>query len=155
MKHPNSDWHYELRIRYHPVNIGDVYEQDRVTFYYYYDQIANDYLTKHNPDVDQDVAVQLGVLHMRYYFKDMAHVALDRKSNFEYLEKEVGLQRFLPRAIIDAAKPKTIRKAIQSQFKGVAKLSERDAAFRFLDLLRPRFEFDLERFHVSLGVSLF
>lgn len=150
-KHPLSEWQYELRIRYHPQDISHLYEQDRVTFYYYYDQVANDYLSKQSPAVDQDLAVQLGVLHMRYYFKDMAHVALDRKSNFEYLEKEVGLHRFIPRLIIDSAKPKTIRKAVQSQFKSVAKLSERDAAFRFLELLRNNIEYDHERFHVSLG----
>lgn len=148
-----SEWQYELRIRYHPLAISDVYDKDRVSFYYYYDQIASDYLARHNQDVDQDLAIQLGVLHMRYYFKDMAHVALDRKSNFEYLEKEVGLHRFLPRCILDVAKPKTIRKAIQSHFKSVAKLSERDATLKFLTMMQSHFEFDHERFHVSLGVS--
>lgn len=151
MKHPISEWHYELRVRYHPLDLSDVYEKDRVTFYYYYDQIANEYLSKQTVDVDQDLAVQLGVLHMRYHFKEMGHVALDKKSNIEYLEKDHGLHRFLPRSIIDAAKPKAIRKAIQSQFKSVAKLSERDAALRFLEILRSHFEFDHERFHVSLG----
>ena len=34
----------------------------------------------------------------------MPQVALDKKSNFEYLEKEVGLKRFLPKAIIDSMK---------------------------------------------------
>ncbi|XP_026286972.1 focal adhesion kinase 1 isoform X4 [Frankliniella occidentalis] len=150
-KHPTEEWNYELRIRYHPQNLSEVFERDRVTFYYYYDQIASDYLAKQPTDTEQELAVQLGVLHMRYYFKDMAHVALDRKSNFEYVEKEVGLHRFIPRSVIDAAKPKAIRKAIQSQFKSVAKLSERDAAFRFLDLLRTHMEYDHERFHVSLG----
>ncbi|KAK3920059.1 Focal adhesion kinase 1 [Frankliniella fusca] len=150
-KHPSDEWNYNLRIRYHPQKISDLYEKDRVSFYYYYDQVASDYLAKQPTDIEQDLAVQLGVLHMRYYFKDMAHVALDRKSNFDYVEKEVGLHRFLPRSVIDAAKPKAIRKAIQSQFKSVAKLSERDAAFRFLDLLRSHMEYDHERFHVSLG----
>ena len=30
----------------------------------------------------------------------MTHIALDKKSNFEYLEKEVGLQNFLPKNVI-------------------------------------------------------
>ena len=34
----------------------------------------------------------------------MPHVALDKKSNMEYLEKEVGLKRFLPKRVIDAYK---------------------------------------------------
>ena len=31
-------------------------------------------------------------------------MALDKKSNFEYLEKEVGLRRFLPKSVIDSMK---------------------------------------------------
>ena len=34
----------------------------------------------------------------------MPHVALDKKSNFDYLEKEVGLKRFLPKSVIDSMK---------------------------------------------------
>ncbi|PSN57364.1 hypothetical protein C0J52_02892 [Blattella germanica] len=37
-KHPHSEWRYELRVRYLPQNLTDLYEKDRVTFYYYYDQ---------------------------------------------------------------------------------------------------------------------
>ena len=40
----------------------------------------------------------------RRFFKDMPQVAIDKKSNFEYLEKEVGLKRFLPRSVIDNTK---------------------------------------------------
>lgn len=38
-KHPHSEWRYELRVRYLPQNLNDLYEKDRVTFYYYYDQV--------------------------------------------------------------------------------------------------------------------
>ena len=54
--------------------------------------------------VDTDTAVRLGCIEMRRFFKDMPQVALDKKSNFEYLEKEVGLKRFLPKTIIDGMK---------------------------------------------------
>lgn len=30
----------------------------------------------------------------------MTHVALDKKSNFEFLEKDVGLHKFLPSPVI-------------------------------------------------------
>jgi focal adhesion kinase 1 len=39
--------------------------------------------------LDQDVAVQLCCLEIRYFFKDMPQIALDKKSNLEYLEREV------------------------------------------------------------------
>lgn len=40
-KHPHSEWRYELRVRYLPQNLNDLYEKDKVTFYYYYDQVIS------------------------------------------------------------------------------------------------------------------
>lgn len=34
----------------------------------------------------------------------MQQNALDKKSNMEYLEKEIGLKRFLPKKILDSVK---------------------------------------------------
>lgn len=39
-KHPHCEWRYELRVRYLPQNLNDLYEKDKVTFYYYYDQVT-------------------------------------------------------------------------------------------------------------------
>lgn len=120
-KHPHSEWRYELRVRYLPQNLNDLYEKDKVTFYYYYDQVIyvyfyywkylkiynirimhfikcflfqvrSDYLTANHLTLDQDVAVQLCCLEIRYFFKDMPQIALDKKSNLEYLEREVSFQ---------------------------------------------------------------
>ena len=44
----------------------------------------------------------------RRFFKDMPQVALDKKSNFELLEKESGLKRFLPKSVIDSMKVSTV-----------------------------------------------
>lgn len=80
-------------------------------------------------------------------------MALDKKSNIEYLEREVGLHRFLPRSIVDSVKPKTLRKLIQSNFKKVSSLSEKECMFRFFELLRTYYRFDQERFLVALGAE--
>ncbi|XP_063217421.1 focal adhesion kinase 1 isoform X2 [Bacillus rossius redtenbacheri] len=150
-KHPHSEWRYELRVRYLPQNLAELYEKDRVTFYYYYDQVRNDYLLADHASLDQDVAVQLCCLEIRYFFKDMPQIALDKKSNLEYLEREVGLHKFLPRAVLDSMKPKALRKLIQQHFKKVAALSELECMFRFFDLLRAHYRFDQERFRCTLG----
>ena len=42
--------------------------------------------------------------HFRRFFKDMQQVALDKKSNMEYLEKEVGLKRFFPKHVVEGMK---------------------------------------------------
>lgn len=55
----------------------------------------------------------------RCFFKDLPQTALEKKSNLDYLEKEVGLYKFLPKSILDATKPKVLRKSIQQHFKKV------------------------------------
>ncbi|XP_015607208.1 focal adhesion kinase 1 isoform X11 [Cephus cinctus] len=152
-KHPHSEWRYELRVRYLPQNLNDLYEKDKVTFYYYYDQVRNDYLSANHAALDQDVAVQLCCLEIRYFFKDMPQIALDKKSNLEYLEREVGLHKFLPRSVLNGMKPKTLRKLIQQHFKKVASHSELECMFKFFDLLRSHYRFDQERFICALGSS--
>ncbi|XP_076629030.1 protein tyrosine kinase 2 Fak isoform X3 [Colletes latitarsis] len=152
-KHPHCEWRYELRVRYLPQNLNDLYEKDKVTFYYYYDQVRNDYLCANHAALDQDVAVQLCCLEIRYFFKDMPQMALDKKSNLEYLEREVGLHKFLPRSVLNGMKPKALRKLIQQHFKKVAALSELECMFKFFDLLRAHYRFDQERFICALGSS--
>lgn len=63
--------------------------------------------------MDQDVAVQLCCLEIRKYFKDTPQNALDKKSYFEYLEREVGMQKFIPNSILEKVKLKSLRKSIQ------------------------------------------
>lgn len=83
----------------------------------------------------------------------MPQMALDKKSNIEYLEREVGLHRFLPRNILDSVKPKNLRKLIQTSFKKLSPLSEKDCMFRYFDILRAQYRFDQERFRVDLGAE--
>ena len=65
---------------------------------------------------------------------------------------QVGLHKFVPRAVLDAAKPKSLRKMIQAQFKRVAQLSEPECMFKFFDLLRTQYMFHQEKFVCTLGV---
>ncbi|XP_053980270.1 focal adhesion kinase 1 isoform X2 [Hylaeus volcanicus] len=152
-RHPHCEWRYELRVRYLPQNLNDLYEKDKVTFFYYYDQVRNDYLCANHAALDHDVAVQLCCLEIRYFFKDMPHVALDKKINLEYLEREVGLHKFLPRSVLNGMKPKALRKLIQQHFKKVTALSELECMLKFFDLLRAHYRFDQERFICALGSS--
>ena len=78
---------------------------------------------------------------------------MDKKSNFEYLEREVGLRRFLPSSVLDSHKPKTLRKMIQQSFKRHAGLGDRECMFRFFELLSAVKPFDREGFPCALGVS--
>lgn len=151
--HPALEWRYELRIRYLPKSYHELLERDKVTFFYLYDQIRNDYMNEVAETVEQDIALQLACLEMRRFFKDMPQIALDKKANFDYLEKEIGLKRFLPKAVIDNTKPKNLRKLILQYFKQCANLNEEQCVFRFFDVLSGVHRFDHERFKCALGTG--
>lgn len=132
----SGEWRFDLRIRYLPTDWSDVYEKDNLTFASYYNQVFSDYLNKNFESLDYELAIQLGCLEIRRLFKDMLQNALDKKANLEYLEKDVGLNKFLPKIVIDSVKPKTLRKMIQQYFKKFSTFSERDCMFKFLELLK-------------------
>lgn len=50
-------------------------------------QVRCDYLMTNFDNLDLDVAIQLCCLEIRRFFKDISQFALEKKSNFEYLEK--------------------------------------------------------------------
>ncbi|KAL8623580.1 hypothetical protein ACOMHN_000185 [Nucella lapillus] len=150
-KHPPDDLRYELRVRYLPRSFQELYSRDKVTFYYLYDQVRSDYMRDLAEKVELDVAIRLGCIEMRRFFKDMPQVALDKKSNFEYLEKEVGLKRFLPKNIIESMKPKALRKLIQNHFRQYAQLSESECVYKFFETLFTVGNFNQERFKCALG----
>lgn len=152
-KHPSSEWRYELRIRYFPSSFQDLCEKDNVTFYFYYDQVRQEYLSQSHLRIDQEIAVTLCCLEIRKYFKDMPQYALDKKSNFEYLEKEVGMHKFVPQSILNTIKSKSLRKNIQTQFKKYVTMSVDECMLKFLEILKVYYQFDQEKFQVELGSS--
>lgn len=151
-QHATNDWRFELRVRYLLNNLQEFHDKDPVLFTYFYKQVKNDYLQK-SVNVDQDLAIHLGCLEIRRFCKDMTHGALDKKSNYELIEREIGLHRFLPAHIISANKPKTLRKLIQAHFKKCSQLSETQCILRFLDLVRQVLPYDRESFPCALGTG--
>ncbi|XP_067128351.1 LOW QUALITY PROTEIN: focal adhesion kinase 1-like [Centruroides vittatus] len=147
-----DEWRYELRVRYLLEDIHELFNKDKVTFQYFYEQVKNDYLRLES-GIDQDLALQLCCIEIRRFFKDMTHVALDKKSNFEYLERDVGLHKFLPSSVITGNKPKTLRKLIQGHFKKFSSLNETDCMFKFLELIGSVMKYDRETFKCALGTG--
>lgn len=135
-KHPLSEWRFELKMRYFPANIQDLYARDKVTFVFFFDQIRSEYLSNTNIHIDQDAAVQLCCLEIRRYFIDLPQIALDKKSDFEYLERELGMQRFVPVKVLETFKPKTLRKSILASYKKYAHLNELECRFKFLEIVK-------------------
>nr|XP_057902714.1 focal adhesion kinase 1-like isoform X2 [Doryrhamphus excisus] len=151
--HPGEEWRYELRIRYLPKGFIQQFTEDKPTLNYFYHQVKNDYMTQIGDQLEQDVALKLGCLEIRRFFKEMRGNALDKKSNYELLEKDVGLRRFFPKDLLDSVKAKTLRKLIQQTFKQVANLNDEQCILKFLEILAPIYRYDKECFKCALGSS--
>uniref|UniRef100_A0A7N8WPP5 Focal adhesion kinase 1 n=1 Tax=Mastacembelus armatus TaxID=205130 RepID=A0A7N8WPP5_9TELE len=150
---PNEEWRYELRIRYLPKGFVQQFTEDKPTLNYFYHQVKSDYMTEIGDQVEQDVALKLGCLEIRRFFKEMRGNALDKKSNYELLEKDVGLRCFFPKDLLESVKAKTLRKLIQQTFKQVANLNDEQCILKFLEILAPIYRYDKECFKCALGSS--
>ncbi|XP_038143444.1 protein tyrosine kinase 2 beta, b isoform X3 [Cyprinodon tularosa] len=148
--HVEAEWRYDLRIRYIPVNFLEKFQMDRSTFLYFYQQVRSDYMQFHASKVSDGMALQLGCLEIRRFYKDMNAKGLEKKSNFELLEKEVGLDLFFPQQLINSMKSKQLRKMIQQTFQQYATLKEDDCMIKFFETFKTFINYDEEVFPCEL-----
>ncbi|XP_077951418.1 focal adhesion kinase 1 isoform X14 [Gasterosteus aculeatus] len=152
-QHPQEEWRYELRMRYLPKGYLSHFSEDKPSLNYLYHQVKSDYMQHIADQVDQEIALKLGCLEIRRFFREMPGNALDKKSNYELLEKDVGLRRFFPKSLLDSLKAKTLRKQIQQTFKQFANLNDEQSIHKFFEILSPIYRFDKECFKCALGSS--
>uniref|UniRef100_A0A3B3HI75 Focal adhesion kinase 1 n=2 Tax=Oryzias latipes TaxID=8090 RepID=A0A3B3HI75_ORYLA len=152
-KHPQEEWRYELRIRYFPKGYISHFSEDKPSLNYLYHQVKSDYMQYIADQVDQDIALKIGCLEIRRFFREMPGNALDKKSNYELLEKDVGLRRFFPKSLLDSLKAKSLRKQIQQTFKQFANLNDEQSILKFFEIITPIYRFDKECFKCALGSS--
>ncbi|CAL8316199.1 unnamed protein product [Merluccius merluccius] len=148
--HAEAEWRYDLRIRYIPVNFLEKFNQDRTTLFYFYQQVRSEYMQYHASKVSDGMAMQLGCLEIRRFYKDMNAKGLEKKSNFELLEKDVGLELFFPTNLIESMKSKHLRKLIQQTFLQYATLKEEECMQKFFVALRDVVNYDEEVFPCEL-----
>uniref|UniRef100_A0ABI7WGR9 Focal adhesion kinase 1 n=2 Tax=Felis catus TaxID=9685 RepID=A0ABI7WGR9_FELCA len=153
LAHPPEEWKYELRIRYLPKGFLNQFTEDKPTLNFFYQQVKSDYMSEIADRVDQDIALKLGCLEIRRSYWEMRGNALEKKSNYEVLEKDVGLKRFFPRSLLDSVKAKTLRKLIQQTFRQFANLNREESILKFFEILSPVYRFDKECFKCALGSS--
>ncbi|XP_076004826.1 protein tyrosine kinase 2 beta, b isoform X2 [Genypterus blacodes] len=148
--HVEAEWRYDLRIRYVPVNFLEKFNDDRSTLLYFYQQVRSDYMQFHASKVSDGMALQLGCLEIRRFYKDMNAKGLEKKSNFELLEKEVGLELFFPLELINSMKSRQLRKLIQQTFQQYATLKEEECMVKFFETLKDFVNYDEEVYPCEL-----
>lgn len=146
----NCVWKIELRVRYVPKGLEEFLERDKISMNFYFNQVKDDFIQANLPNIDQDVAVQLCCLSIRHYYKD-ARSSNDRKQHLDYIEKEIGFSNFVPKSVIDTIKHKNLKKLVQVQYKKVYLLTDTDYILKYFELLGTIFDFDHEKFVVTLG----
>uniref|UniRef100_A0A671LEV8 Focal adhesion kinase 1 n=1 Tax=Sinocyclocheilus anshuiensis TaxID=1608454 RepID=A0A671LEV8_9TELE len=144
--HPQDDWRYELRIRYLPKGFLNQFTEDQPTLNYFYHQVKSDYMMGIADHIDQDVALKLGCLEIRYTEVNVFLVSSPCR-------KDVGLRRFFPKSLLDSVKAKSLRKLIQQTFKQFANLNDEQCILKFFEILSPIYRFDKECFKCALGSS--
>lgn len=149
VSHSNSVWKAELRVRYVPKSLKELYEKDRPTCHFYLNQVKQDYIQSNISCIDQDIAIQICCLGIRHYYKD-ANVS-DKKQHIDYIEKEIRFSNFIPKSVIETIKQKNLKKLIQAGYKKVYNFTEIEYMMKFFDLLRTQYTFDQEQFIVSIG----
>uniref|UniRef100_A0A8C3A246 non-specific protein-tyrosine kinase n=1 Tax=Cyclopterus lumpus TaxID=8103 RepID=A0A8C3A246_CYCLU len=100
--------------------------------------------------VSDGMALQLGCLEIRRFFKEMNPNGLEKKSNFEQLEKDVGLDLFFPRELIHSMKPKQLRRLVQQTFQGYSSLKQDQCMDRFFTTLAQCYSYTQESFACRL-----
>ncbi|XP_075353730.1 protein-tyrosine kinase 2-beta [Mycteria americana] len=148
--HLEAEWRYDLQIRYLPEDFIERFKEDRTTLLYFYQQLRSEYMQNYASKVSEGMALQLGCLELRRFYKDMPQNALDKKSNFEFLEKEVGLDLFFPSQMQENLKPKQFRKMIQQTFQQYALLREEECILKFLHTLSTFANIDQESYRCEL-----
>ncbi|TWW64215.1 Protein-tyrosine kinase 2-beta, partial [Takifugu flavidus] len=87
----------------------------------------------------------------RRFYKDMNPRGLEKKSNFELLEKDVGLDMFFPKELVSSMKPKQLRRLIQQTFQGYSTLNQEQCMIKFFNTLAQCYSFTQERFACQLA----
>ncbi|KMY95110.1 focal adhesion kinase 1 isoform X2 [Drosophila simulans] len=147
----NRVWRVELRVRYVPNNIQELFEEDKATCFYYFNQVKEDFIQANVTSIDTEVAVQLCCLGIRHYFKNITVKAPDKKQHIDYIEKEIGFKSFLPQSVIATSKPKNLKKLIQVGYKKVYNYNDIEYLTRFFDLLKNIYLTNFEQFSVTLS----
>uniref|UniRef100_A0A8B9H508 non-specific protein-tyrosine kinase n=1 Tax=Astyanax mexicanus TaxID=7994 RepID=A0A8B9H508_ASTMX len=150
-QHVEAEWRYDLRIRYIPTDFLSKLKEDKTTMLYFYQQVRSDYMQHCASKVSDGMALQLGCLEIRYrFYKDMNANGLDKKSNFDLLEKDVGLDLFFPQELISSMKPKQLKKLIQQTFQQYSSLKEEQCILKFFETFSVFSSFDEEVFPCEL-----
>uniref|UniRef100_A0AC34GNM2 FERM domain-containing protein n=1 Tax=Panagrolaimus sp. ES5 TaxID=591445 RepID=A0AC34GNM2_9BILA len=144
---------FELKIRFIPKDIREMYQTEMSAFLYFYDQLAGDYINHVAWKIETDFAIEMGALMLKKRFPNITVSNVEKKLDFHVIENEGGLLKYFPESFVLNVKKKQLQKNIVAAVKRIANFSELECVFRFLNQLMKIVKFDAEIFRVSLGLG--
>ncbi|XP_072040671.1 uncharacterized protein [Amphiura filiformis] len=130
-----------LRVTFVPKDAYDLLSRDPTAFDYFYLQCCNDVTTgRFGDELKDDMAIKLAALHIQQHVLCNKHKA---KVSIKAVQKDDGLERFLPKCITEKYKSKELRKIIGQHIKqnqhltapGQKHLTELQAKLHYLKVI--------------------
>ncbi|XP_055852569.1 uncharacterized protein LOC129916576 [Episyrphus balteatus] len=131
-----------FRVTFVPISAADLAQRDLNTLDYLYMQCCNDVTQERfAPELQPEVALRLAALHMHQHA--LANSVSPAKLTVKVVEREFGLERFVPSSLFEGMKRKELRRLIShflklnSQMTGSSTktLTQLQAKIHYLDII--------------------
>ncbi|OZC12471.1 hypothetical protein X798_00102 [Onchocerca flexuosa] len=143
---------FELRLRFIPKDLQEMYQTETDAFMFLHDQILADYVTQVSWKIPAETAIELAALQIRRKLGNQNSCNIEKYLNLDELETEGTLARLLPETMLINIKSKMLRKTLIAAVKKHALLTPAQCIFHFLEIVKRITQFDTEIFKASLGV---
>ncbi|XP_048772216.2 uncharacterized protein LOC125678112 isoform X7 [Ostrea edulis] len=145
-----------FRVMFVPLDAYDLLKEDPVAFEYFYMQCCNDVVNERFPELKGELVFKLAALHIQQHVMSNNNVA--SKISIKAIEKECGIEKFVPYSHLEHLKPKELRKILSSQIKlnqnltppGQKQLSSMQAKLHYMKIVSELKTFGSRVFMVTL-----
>ncbi|XP_061164682.1 uncharacterized protein LOC133173697 isoform X4 [Saccostrea echinata] len=145
-----------FRVMFVPIDAYDLLKEDPVAFEYFYMQCCNDVVNERFPELKGELVYKLAALHIQQHVMSNNNVA--SKINIKAIEKECGMEKFVPYSHLEHLKPKELRKILAQQMKmnqnltppGQKQLSSMQAKLHYMKIVSELKTFGSRIFMVTL-----
>ncbi|XP_072171648.1 uncharacterized protein [Diadema setosum] len=152
----SQNWKCMLRVTYVPCDAYDLHTEDPNAFEYFYQQCCNDVLQGcFSSELKPETAVRLASLHIHQHLLASKQTT---KMTIKAIEKEDGLERFLPETVLTCYKAKDLRKLLSHHMKqnqnlpapGQKTLRELQAKLHYLKIVGDLKSLGTRRFNTTI-----
>ncbi|XP_022327026.2 uncharacterized protein LOC111126576 isoform X7 [Crassostrea virginica] len=145
-----------FRVMFVPLDAYDLLKEDPVAFEYFYMQCCNDVVNERFPELRGELVFKLAALHIQQHV--MSNTNVTSKINIKSIEKECGIEKFVPYSHLEQMKPKELRKILGNQMKinqnltppGQKHLSSMQAKLHYMKIVTEQKTFGSRVFMVTL-----